>query len=72
MKLAFDATVGGSAYIPYAMIWHGSKMNMLNPDACQHGRTREIGEDFDEDGRLLRLVRCQKCGLVLREYLLTL
>jgi len=48
------------------------EMDMLDPGVCQHGRTREIGEDFDEDGRLLRLVRCQKCGLILREYLLTI
>jgi hypothetical protein len=41
-------------------------------DACQHSRVREIGEDFDKDGRLLRLMRCQRCGLILREYLPTL
>ncbi len=37
--------------------------------ACTHERSREIGQDFDKDGRLLRLVRCQKCGLLMREYL---
>jgi hypothetical protein len=37
--------------------------------ACRHERSREIGQDFDKDGRLLRLVRCQKCGLLMREYL---
>jgi len=37
--------------------------------ACKHERNREIGQDFDEDGRLLRLIRCQKCGLLMREYL---
>lgn len=36
---------------------------------CQHSRVREIGQDFDEDGRLLRLVRCRKCGLLMRDYL---
>ena len=36
---------------------------------CKHERNREIGQDFDKDGRLLRLVRCQKCGLLMREYL---
>ena len=36
---------------------------------CQHSSLREIGQDFDKDGRLLRLVRCQKCGLLMREYL---
>jgi len=40
-----------------------------NESSCQHGRVREIGEDFDMDGRLLRLVRCQTCGLLMREYL---
>jgi hypothetical protein len=37
--------------------------------SCQHERVHEIGEDFDQDGRLLRLVRCIKCGLLIREYL---
>lgn len=37
--------------------------------SCQHGKVREIGQDFDKDGRLLRLVRCQICGLLMREYL---
>ena len=36
---------------------------------CKHERRREIGQDFDKDGRLLRLVRCQDCGLLMREYL---
>jgi len=36
---------------------------------CQHNRVREIGQDFDKDGRLLRLERCQRCGLLMREYL---
>ena len=35
---------------------------------CQHRHVHEIGEDFDEDGRLLRLIRCQGCGLLMREY----
>jgi hypothetical protein len=38
-------------------------------DTCQHGHVREIGQDFDKDGRLLRLIRCEKCGLLMREYL---
>ncbi|MGD0423289.1 MAG: hypothetical protein ABSA92_07505 [Candidatus Bathyarchaeia archaeon] len=35
---------------------------------CGHHRQREVGQGFDEDGRLLRLARCQKCGLIMREY----
>lgn len=38
-------------------------------NVCAHNRIREIGEDFDEEGRLLRLIRCQGCGLLMREYL---
>ena len=36
---------------------------------CEHGSLKEIGEDFDQDGTLIRLVRCQRCGLLIREYL---
>jgi hypothetical protein len=39
---------------------------------CQHRRLREIGQDFDRDGILLRLVRCRSCGLLMRQYLPTL
>jgi len=38
---------------------------------CSHKGVREIGEDYDEEGNPLRLVRCQRCGLLLREYLPT-
>ena len=38
-------------------------------DLCQHRRIREIGQDFDENGKLLRLERCQRCGLLMREYI---
>ncbi|HUK50407.1 MAG TPA: hypothetical protein VLV18_05180 [Terriglobales bacterium] len=38
-------------------------------DECQHRDVHEIGCDFDKDGMLLRLVRCQKCGLLMRQYL---
>ncbi len=43
----------------------------LNPVAssCQHRQVHEIGEDFDKEGRLLRLARCQRCGLLMHEYL---
>ena len=40
--------------------------------SCHHRKVREIGQDFDKDGQLLRLVRCQICGLLMREYLLSL
>jgi len=39
---------------------------------CRHARQREIGHDFDKDGRLIRLVRCEKCGLLMREYIATI
>ena len=38
-------------------------------DECQHRDVHEIGCDFDKGGMLLRLVRCQKCGLLMRQYL---
>ncbi len=50
-------------------MWMGSQLQTVAVDACQHGVVHEIGEDFDKDGRLLRLMRCQRCGLVMREYL---
>jgi len=31
---------------------------------CLHS---EIGQDFDQDGNVVRLVRCQGCGLLIRE-----
>jgi len=34
---------------------------------CQHHRRREIGHHLGEDGRFLKLVRCQRCGLLIRE-----
>jgi hypothetical protein len=36
---------------------------------CHHYRIREIGQDYDKDGNTLRLIRCQRCGLLMREYL---
>jgi hypothetical protein len=44
-------------------------MQSLGLETCQHERVREVGEDFDEEGKLLRLVRYLKCDLLLREYL---
>jgi hypothetical protein len=36
---------------------------------CSHDRVREIGQDYDMDGNNVRLVRCQRCGLLMREFL---
>ena len=38
-------------------------------ELCQHPEVHEIGCDFDKDGMLLRLIRCQECGLLMRQYL---
>ena len=38
-------------------------------EQCQHSEVHEIGCDFDKDGMFLRLVRCHKCGLLMRQYL---
>ena len=40
-----------------------------SPETCRHTDVHEIGCDFDKNGILLRLVRCQKCGLLMRQYL---
>ncbi|HUK27443.1 MAG TPA: hypothetical protein VLV31_03385 [Candidatus Acidoferrales bacterium] len=36
---------------------------------CEHIQVHEIAEDFDKDGKPLRLIRCQDCGLLMREYI---
>jgi len=36
---------------------------------CRHNRVREIGQDYDRDENPVRLVRCQRCGLLMRETL---
>ena len=46
-----------------------SVTDVADPDTCKHANLHEIGCDFDRDGMLLRLLRCQKCGLLMREYL---
>ena len=38
-------------------------------NSCPHNGVREIGQDYDMDGNPLRLIRCQRCGLLMREYL---
>jgi hypothetical protein len=35
---------------------------------CQHDEVHEIGQDHDKDGNPMRLIRCQSCGLLMREY----
>ena len=42
------------------------------PETCQHSEIHEIGYDFDKDGMLLRLVRCTRCGVLMRQYLPTI
>jgi hypothetical protein len=39
---------------------------------CQHARVHEILEDFDQDGKMLKLVRCIRCGLLIREHVHTI
>lgn len=36
---------------------------------CRHNGVREIGQDYDKDGNAVRLIRCQRCGLLMRENL---
>ncbi len=59
--------------MPYVIIGPYARVNLdtLADPICQHEWTREIGEDFDQDGRLLRLVRCLKCDLLIHQYLPT-
>jgi hypothetical protein len=40
-------------------------------ELCHHDDLHEIGEDIDQHGKPLRLVRCQQCSLLIREYLPT-
>ena len=47
----------------------GPVTELVAPEICQHNEVHEIGTDFDKEGMLLRLVRCQKCGLLMRQYL---
>ena len=48
---------------------HTAELEAL--ETCQHTKIHEIGQDFDKDGMLLRLIRCQECGLLMRQYLPT-
>ena len=34
--------------------------------SCRHTGIREIWQDYDKNGRPVRLVRCQRCGLLMR------
>jgi hypothetical protein len=38
-------------------------------EVCQHDGVRKIGEDIDQNGKPLALIRCQQCGLLICEYL---
>lgn len=40
-------------------------------EACQHSDVREIGEDIDQNGNPLTLVRYEQCDLLICEYLET-
>jgi len=41
----------------------------VKSDVCRHRQVQKIGEDLDLDGKLLKLVRCARCGLLMRTYL---
>jgi hypothetical protein len=41
-------------------------MQSLVLDSCEHKKVHEIGEDFDQRGRMLKIVRCTTCGLLMR------
>lgn len=44
-------------------------MGNLTLRKCLHSEVHEIGQDCDEDEKLLRLIRCQRCSLLMCEYL---
>jgi len=48
------------------------RLQDISTNFCRHHSVHEIGQDFDKDGRLLRLVRCRGCGLLMRQYIQTL
>ncbi len=37
---------------------------------CHHFDVHEIGRDLDREGRLISLLRCQNCGLLMRRYVI--
>ncbi len=39
--------------------------------ACHHNEVREIGQEFDKEGKHLRFERCEQCGLLLLKHLTT-
>jgi hypothetical protein len=43
-------------------------MQSLVLDSCEHKKVHEIGEDFDHRGRMLKMVRCTSCGLLMRVF----
>ena len=64
-------SVGGTVDTAEIAVYTRARMKLetITVNMCQHRRVNEIGQDFDKDGRLLRLLRCQRCGLIMREYL---
>jgi hypothetical protein len=51
---------------PFVTSDYSSKLDRVV--TCQHSEIREIGQDYDKDGNSVRLIRCQRCGLLMREY----
>ncbi|MGP8068347.1 MAG: hypothetical protein ACLP5V_00505 [Candidatus Bathyarchaeia archaeon] len=39
------------------------------PESCRHREIHQTGYGFDKDGMFSRLVRCKRCGLLMRQYL---
>jgi hypothetical protein len=43
-------------------------MQSLTLNSCQHKQVHEIGKDFDKHGRILKIVRRKRCGLLIRAF----
>jgi hypothetical protein len=50
----------------------GKLVTVVDPSTCDHLDTHEIGKDLDREGRLISLLRCQNCGLLMRRYVVEL
>ena len=61
----FDGIGDERVVLPVLQEYNGTTLF----EECQHSDVREIGEDVDQNGEALRLVRCQHCSLLIREYL---
>lgn len=42
---------------------------LMLEEECTHNEISEISTDFNNEGEFLRLVRCEKCGLLIRQSL---